>query len=64
MVAKILDYAIQVLNVILTVILAGEMIEVAKKLWSSRCSRKLACYQENKIDEGTAEGIQMLRCGA
>ena len=42
----------------------GEVVKVAKKLWSSRCSCKLACYQENEIDEGTAEGIKMLRRGA
>ena len=64
MVAKVLNYAIQMVNVILTVILAGKMVKVAKELWSGCCSCKLTCYQENKIDEGTAEGIKMLRRSA
>ena len=64
MVAKVLDYAIQVVNIILAVILAGEMVEVAKEFRSGCCSCKLTCYQENKVDEGTAEGIKMLRRGA
>ena len=33
MIAESFNYTIQVVNVVLTVILAGEMVEVAKKLW-------------------------------
>ena len=64
MIAKSFNYTVQVVNIVLTVILAGEMVEVAKKLWSSCCSCKLTCHQEDKIDERAAEGIKMLRRGA